>query len=181
MDAHVDQYLAWQSNPEAWAKLVRWGRSLTIGCQPPDMLMPTDPALIEACYIAYDSARLHCFLELYHRTASPYYGGEVEVVRYLRSRQRDWFTAITIMELESTCGMGSSNHYGILDNRFDDPGDLEDYCDYLYNYQVVEPEKMGYCGGFSNNFEDIATVFNDHAEWRANLYQLAGDLRTWYP
>jgi hypothetical protein len=175
LDPLIDIYLGWEDKfPEGYANLVKWGRAFTMGDSANYPLFALDPAMFESCIIAYDSARLRCFLDMYNRKSSPYYGDEIATVRYLRQHNRDWYSMIAICELESTCGMGSSNHFGILDGEFS-RGKLEDYIGYLHKWQMRKFD----CE--SNDLTKIAQVYNDHAEWRSNFYQLAGDLRTWYP
>jgi hypothetical protein len=113
-------------------------------------------------------------------TRSPYYGKGAECSAYLRSRGREIGPALAVLEFESTFGLAAgSNDFGSLDPRF--MGGIEDYCDYLYNYQVIEYAKIGYHGGFSNEIKDICEVYNDGEHWRHDFAWIVEAVRTWEP
>lgn len=176
LDPHIDIYLGWREKyPEGYANLMKWGKAFSMGDEanyPPLLL---DPAMREACFIAYDGARWDAALDMFNRRGSPYYSKGRDIVRYLRKRNRDWYSALTIMEFESTCGIaGGSNDMGILDGRFQ-PGNIYNYCDYLDWWQT---NTFGYT---SNELPKIMMVYNDHESYRSNFYEMATNLKNWYP
>lgn len=134
IDIHVDQYLAWTG--EGYTKLVAWGRALTMGYPPPGMLMPTDPALIEACYIAYAGAKWDAWIAFRGCTSSPFYGRGKEIARYLRSRGRGIELCLSCLEAESTYGLGGSCYFGILYGNY--PNTVKGYCDLLDDHGVAD-------------------------------------------
>ncbi len=126
----IDLYLAWEINyPEGFEDLTNWGRAFLQGDtanQPPLRL---DPAMYQACLIAYEGHRWDCWLEYRDAVASPYYGRGVEIARYLYSRNRSVANCLATLEVESRFGLGGSIDFGILYQNY--PNTVEGYCNLL--------------------------------------------------
>lgn len=173
---NVDEYLNWKyvASPQSYQHLINCGRILVQGGE---LTGTATDAFKEAAIIAYDGYRFDGVFEMWGRTRSPYYGHGVEVVKYLRSRGRDWYTAIVIMEFESTCALDplARNDFGVCDSSIDMSWDLKGYCDYLDKWQM----KTFNC--LSNDFYKIMQVYNDYTDYRNRFYAAAGSLKNWYP
>lgn len=165
-------YLNWYyTAPIAYQHLIESGRSV---CYEGDTKYPASDEYKKAALIAYGAYKVQAYVRLSGFPRSPYiiYENALNLVRTCMNREfpREYEACLIIAGLESTYGLGSSNHFGILDKRFAGYG-VEGYCDYLDYWQM---KTFGY---LSNDLYDIARVYNDHQPWRDNLYEAVNGLK----
>lgn len=154
--------------------LWRTGEALYYG----EPTYPMSAGYAEAAAQFYGGWKFDRCLELLRCTRSRYYGHGLDAVRYLRSRGREWETALAIMYHESTCATNPAarNDFGVCDATIDMSIDLQGYCDYLDKWLTIT-----YHDSSINDPRLIMTVYNDHESYRANFYSLRNQLKGWRP
>jgi len=115
---------------KSYQHLVATGRAVLRG----DFTYPMSDEYREAAIIAYEGERWDCWIHLRGYTNSPYYGRGVEIAKYLHARGRAVENCLATLEVESTFGVASTCHFGILYGNY--PNTVEGYCDLLDDYEV---------------------------------------------